>query len=168
MAIFKYKQFSNFLCYSVYYKNFSLNCSLYSYASKFNYANLIREKYKLIAFIPKRALSLSSSLTRKVYTRIQKKGERCFSNPDILEEQENEDELEDIELHSLFYKRKSSFWDISSIAVLQPWIKWGPQKRFETTQDLLLDEACSLVRSLPFVKVTYKVKTNLINLRMWF
>ena len=41
--------------------------------------------------------------------------------------------------------------------VLQPWVKWGPKKRHDTTPELLLDEAVTLVETLPGFKVKAKV-----------
>lgn len=42
------------------------------------------------------------------------------------------------------------------VVVLQPWVKWGPQMRQDTTPELLLDEAVALVETLPGFKVRHK------------
>jgi len=42
------------------------------------------------------------------------------------------------------------------VVVLQPWVKWGPQMRQDTTPELLLDEAVTLVETLPGFKVRAK------------
>lgn len=47
--------------------------------------------------------------------------------------------------------------------VLQPWVKWGPSKRIDTSGQLLLDEAVALVATLPGVKVVAKVTCLLVN-----
>lgn len=45
--------------------------------------------------------------------------------------------------------------------VLQPWVKWGPRKRTDTSGQLLLDEAAALVATLPSVEVVAKVTCSL-------
>ncbi|XP_045104220.1 putative GTP-binding protein 6 [Portunus trituberculatus] len=40
--------------------------------------------------------------------------------------------------------------------VLQPWVKWGANKRTDTSRQLLLDEAVALVNTLPGVEVVAK------------
>ncbi len=40
------------------------------------------------------------------------------------------------------------------VAILQPFVKWGPKKNLLTTPDLMLEEAKALVDSLPNWKCT--------------
>lgn len=47
--------------------------------------------------------------------------------------------------------------DRVGVLVLQPWVKWGPSKRIDTSGQLLLDEAVALVSTLPDVQVVAKV-----------
>lgn len=42
------------------------------------------------------------------------------------------------------------------VVVLQPWVKWGPRMRQNTSPELLLDEAVALVETLPGFKVRHK------------
>lgn len=42
--------------------------------------------------------------------------------------------------------------------VLQPWVKWGPKMKRNTTAQLMLEEAATLVSTLPGVKVVAKVR----------
>ena len=44
------------------------------------------------------------------------------------------------------------------VFVVLPWIKWGPMKKTVTTDTLLLNEACALVKSLPNTDIVGKVR----------
>ncbi|XP_068248270.1 putative GTP-binding protein 6 [Palaemon carinicauda] len=42
------------------------------------------------------------------------------------------------------------------VLVLQPWVKWGPRMKKQTTPEMMLDEAAALVATLPGVRVIRK------------
>ena len=46
------------------------------------------------------------------------------------------------------------------VAILQPFVKWGPKKNLLTTPDLMLEEAKALIDSLPNWKCTLKFKLH--------
>lgn len=56
-----------------------------------------------------------------------------------------------------FVGSDSRAFDRVRVLVLQPWVKWGPKKRTDTSGQLLLDEAAALVATLPGVEVVAKV-----------
>ena len=44
-----------------------------------------------------------------------------------------------------------------AMMVVLPWIKWGPNQKKGTTDELLMAEACALAASLPAVTVVHQV-----------
>ncbi|KAK3857328.1 hypothetical protein Pcinc_036257 [Petrolisthes cinctipes] len=50
------------------------------------------------------------------------------------------------------------------VMVLQPWVKWGPQKRTDTSGQLMLQEAVALVSTLPLVSVVTQEVVSLQSL----
>ncbi|RXG58435.1 hypothetical protein Avbf_04449 [Armadillidium vulgare] len=92
----------------------------------------------------------------------KKKGsnnEECDDN--ILDSELEKDLYGDTDYNELMNKMGGSLSGITSVAVLQPWVKWGAKKRTETSSKLLLDEACALVKSIPGIDIPYKEAIHL-------
>jgi len=82
-------------------------------------------------------------LTRKetIYN-LQKKSVNYFCN-EVIDE-----DLDDQIYSSLVTKVLPLAKSGHQLLVLQPYIKWGPRKRINTTGELQLEEACALVSTL--------------------
>ena len=48
--------------------------------------------------------------------------------------------------------------EAGKVAVIQPWIKWGPKMRRDTTKELLLEESCALLNTLTISPIVFKVR----------
>lgn len=104
-------------------------------------------------------------LTSCVYKK--KKVSKEKNTPAPVSDEDNVDEsvLEDPYFESLrsdsrilgIIRSDSRASERVGVLVLQPWVKWGPSKRTDTSGQLLLDEAAALVATLPSVEVVAKV-----------
>lgn len=103
-------------------------------------------------------------LTNCVYKKKKGSKERKSPPPESEEDIVDDSLLEDPYFESLrsdsrilgFIGSNSRASEHVGVMVLQPWVKWGPSKRIDTSGQLLLDEATALVATLPGVKVVAK------------
>ena len=87
----------------------------------------------------------------------KKKSQRVLKLVGDLDRNVEKEVLEDDEYKHLVNREIHSVKGSTSVAVIQPWIKWGRKKRRDTYPELLLDEAVALVNSIPDMNVKYKV-----------
>lgn len=124
-----------------------------------------KECHKYIDMIVLNTSVRQFSLTNCVYKKRKGSKEKKSSPPESEEDIVDDSLLEDPYFDSLrndsrvlgFIGSSSKVLEHVGVMVLQPWVKWGPRKRIDTSGQLLLDEAAALVATLPGVKVVAKV-----------
>lgn len=111
-----------------------------------------------------RSLTTSQSMLKKK----KKTTKKTTPPPEDSEEDFEKSILEDPDFNNLregmdslnFRKHLSGSVNQIGTIVLQPWVKWGPKMKQNTSAQLMLEEAATLVSTLPGVKVVAKVKWN--------
>lgn len=93
---------------------------------------------------------------KKKKAKILKQNVSQESLEDLDEQILSDPEFESLRLNTDIIGDKLDGVNEQGVVVLQPWVKWGPQMRQDTTPELLLDEAVALVETLPGFKVKHK------------
>ena len=109
-----------------------------------------------------RSFSLTSSLFKK--KKKSKSAEVVQDHEDaeiriddsILDDQVLEEWRSDSDIIGFIGSQPNYRFDMG-VVVLQPWVKWGPRMKKATTAQLMLDEAATLIATLPGVRVVHKV-----------
>lgn len=153
-------------CYVFYHSCSSLyNKTLKTLGCNASHPSLIKEWHEYLKLCALnnsvRQFSFTSALYKKKKASKVKNTEAPVNEEDSVED----DLLEDPYFEKLrgdskilgFIGSDSRASEHVGVLVLQPWVKWGPSKRTDTTGQLLLDEAVALVATLPGVEVVAKV-----------
>lgn len=118
--------------------------------------------FRIATLNHKRSFTTSKSMLKKK----KKATKRTTPPPEDTDEDFEKSILEDPDFNRLregvddLSIRKYLSGSVSQIGtiVLQPWVKWGPRMKQNTSAQLMLEEAATLVSTLPGVKVVVKVK----------
>lgn len=116
--------------------------------------------FRIATLNHKRSFTTSKSMLKKK----KKATKRTTPPPEDTDEDFEKSILEDPDFNRLregvddLSIRKYLSGSVSQIGtiVLQPWVKWGPRMKQNTSAQLMLEEAATLVSTLPGVKVVAK------------
>lgn len=106
-----------------------------------------------------RSFVTSSGLFKKRMSRMkipEKGADDSLNDDEVL----NDPQFESLRNQSRLQALVSGVRGQVGVMVLQPWVKWGTQKRTDTSGELMLQEAVALVSTLPVVSVLAQVSCS--------
>lgn len=143
---------SFFSLHDTYMDNKVVNQSLALFVNSTRWVNLRND----IIRPHSRPFVTSSSLFKKRMSRMkipEKGADDSLNDDEVL----NDPQFDSLRNQSRLQALVSGASGQVGVMVLQPWVKWGHQKRTDTSGELMLQEAVALVSTLPVVTVVAKV-----------